>query len=117
MWGTLSHGRCSERRSASLASRVGDTSDVETVAPDDSLQTAAGLMRDNGVDVLPVYEGGRLVGMKITDRDITVRAVAEGKPRSGRMVHEAVLNREEEPVRSVSLADPLRSKPCSRPPD
>jgi CBS domain-containing protein len=54
------------------------TLDVETAAPEDTVQTAAQMMADGGVGVLPVCDGSRLVGM-ITDRDITVRAVAEGR--------------------------------------
>lgn len=54
------------------------TLDVETAAPDDTVRTAAQLMADTGAGVLPVCDGNRLVGM-VTDRDITVRAVAEGK--------------------------------------
>jgi CBS domain-containing protein len=54
------------------------TLDVDTAAPDDTIQTAALMMADGGVGVLPVCDGERLVGM-ITDRDIAVRAVAEGK--------------------------------------
>lgn len=48
---------------------------VETVQTDDTLQRAAEKMRDLDVGSLPVCEGGELVGM-ITDRDITIRAVA-----------------------------------------
>ena len=65
------------------------TPDVEVAAPDDWVQTAAALMRDNGAGVLPVCESGRLVGM-ITDRDITIRAVAEGKSPSGCIVREVM---------------------------
>ncbi|HZT89305.1 MAG TPA: CBS domain-containing protein [Stellaceae bacterium] len=54
------------------------TPDVEVAAPDDTVRTAAQLMADTGAGVLPVCDGERLVGM-ITDRDIAVRAVAEGK--------------------------------------
>lgn len=54
------------------------TRDVEIASPDDSLKTAAQLMADIESGILPVGENDRLVGM-ITDRDITVRAVAEGK--------------------------------------
>jgi CBS domain-containing protein len=46
--------------------------------PDDTLLHAAKLMRDCDCGVLPVAEGDRLVGM-ITDRDIAVRCIAEGK--------------------------------------
>jgi CBS domain-containing protein len=50
---------------------------VETIRPDSSLQEAAERMKTLDVGPLPVCEGDRLVGM-ITDRDITVRAVAQG---------------------------------------
>ena len=52
---------------------------VELVSPEDSIQKAASLMRDHDCGALPVRKDDRLVGI-ITDRDIAVRAVAEGKP-------------------------------------
>jgi CBS domain-containing protein len=54
------------------------TLEVVTTAPEDTIQTAAQIMADGGVGVVPVCDGERLVGM-VTDRDIAVRAVAEGK--------------------------------------
>jgi CBS domain-containing protein len=54
------------------------TRGVETVAPDTSLQAAAGAMEAMGVGSLPVCDGRRLVGT-ITDRDIVVRGVATGR--------------------------------------
>ncbi|HYG88345.1 MAG TPA: CBS domain-containing protein [Azospirillum sp.] len=54
------------------------TKDVQIASPDDSLHKAAQLMRDCDIGVLPVGENDRLVGM-LTDRDITVRAVAANK--------------------------------------
>ena len=54
------------------------TTDVTVVAPDDTLQEAAQLMADLDVGALPVCDGERLLGM-VTDRDITIRAVAEGR--------------------------------------
>lgn len=53
------------------------TREVETVAPDASLQQAAAAMEALGVGSLPVCAGRRLVGA-ITDRDIVVRGVAAG---------------------------------------
>jgi CBS domain-containing protein len=50
---------------------------VEVIHPDSTLQEAAEKMRTLDVGPLPVCEGDRLVGM-LTDRDITVRGVAEG---------------------------------------
>ena len=53
------------------------TKGAECVRPDDTLQQAARKMRDLDVGPLPVCgDNDRLVGM-ITDRDITLRAVAE----------------------------------------
>ena len=54
------------------------TSQVELVGPNDSIQQAAKAMARIDAGVLPVAENDRLVGM-ITDRDIAVRAVAEGR--------------------------------------
>jgi CBS domain-containing protein len=54
------------------------TEKVEVVGPDSSLYEAARKMRDLDVGALPVCDGERLVGM-LTDRDLTVRAVAEGR--------------------------------------
>lgn len=51
---------------------------VELAKPGMSLQHAAQKMRDGDFGVLPVEEKDKLVGM-ITDRDIAIRAVAEGK--------------------------------------
>ncbi|CAN5717289.1 CBS domain-containing protein [soil metagenome] len=53
------------------------TREVETIAPDASLQQAAAAMEALGVGSLPVCDGRRLVGA-ITDRDIVVRGVAAG---------------------------------------
>ncbi|HLD66051.1 MAG TPA: CBS domain-containing protein [Pseudomonas sp.] len=53
------------------------TQEVKTVRPEQSLRDAAKLMADIDSGALLVSEGDRLVGM-ITDRDITVRAVAKG---------------------------------------
>jgi len=54
------------------------TTDVEVVRPEETLRDAARAMADLDVGSLPVCDGRKLVGM-VTDRDITVRAVAEGK--------------------------------------
>ena len=53
------------------------TREVETVAPEASLQQAAAAMEALGVGSRPVCDGRRLVGA-ITDRDIVVRGVAAG---------------------------------------
>jgi CBS domain-containing protein len=53
------------------------TRDVEVIHPDATVEQAAEKMEALNVGPLPVCDGQRLVGM-ITDRDITVRAVAAG---------------------------------------
>ena len=53
------------------------TPNPKTVKPSDSIQLAASIMRDEDAGVVPVVEGGRVVGM-VTDRDIVIRAVADG---------------------------------------
>ena len=57
------------------------TANPTTVEPGTSLKEAAQLMKSEDVGALPVVENGRLTGM-ITDRDIAIRAVAEGKLES-----------------------------------
>jgi CBS domain-containing protein len=53
------------------------TSNPRTVSPSDSIQSAARIMRDMDTGAVPVVENGRTVGI-VTDRDIVVRAVADG---------------------------------------
>lgn len=59
--------------------RVGEvmTQGVETTTAETTLQAAALRMREAGVGMLPILEGRRPIGV-ITDRDITVRATANG---------------------------------------
>ena len=54
------------------------TTDVETVTPDQSARDAAKFMLRAEAGSIPVTEGDRVIGM-ITDRDIAVRGVAEGR--------------------------------------
>lgn len=60
--------------------RVGDamTREVCVVRPDQTIEDAARMMLAVDAGLLPVGTEDRLVGM-ITDRDIAVRAIAEGK--------------------------------------
>jgi len=53
------------------------TRDVRIISPNDTLESAAQLMEEQDFGSLPVAENDRLVGM-LTDRDITIRAVARG---------------------------------------
>ena len=51
--------------------------DVQTLSPEATIEEAAQQMRDGDFGVLPVGETEDLMGI-ITDRDIVVRAIAEG---------------------------------------
>jgi CBS domain-containing protein len=63
-----------------------------TVPPGCTLAEAGRLLGSHGVGSLLVVDGGRLVGI-VTDRDITVRGVGEGRPGTA-------------PVREVMTPDP-----------
>lgn len=54
------------------------TRGAQIARPDETLQQAARRMAKEDIGFLPVGDDDRLVGM-ITDRDITIRAVAEGR--------------------------------------
>jgi CBS domain-containing protein len=118
------------------------TRNVRIASPDDTLQCAARIMEEEDFGSLPVAEDDRLVGM-LTDRDITIRAVARGLAPQDSKVREAmssevryvyddesvrdvarvmgdlhvrrlpVLNREKRLVGIVSLGDLALSKPTS----
>ena len=53
------------------------TPTARAASPALSIREAAKLMKEEDVGSLPVVEDGRLVGV-LTDRDVVVRAVAEG---------------------------------------
>ena len=53
------------------------TPNPQCVSPSDSIQNAARIMRDCDTGAVPVVDNGRPVGI-LTDRDIVVRAVADG---------------------------------------
>lgn len=65
------------------------TTNVKIINPEMTLREAAGFMRDEDTGFLPVGENDRLVG-SLTDRDITVRAVYEGKDPNSARVREAM---------------------------
>lgn len=65
------------------------TRHVECTRPDASLQEAATKMKQLEIGPLPVWENNRLAGF-ITDRDITVRATAEGRDPKTTLVREVM---------------------------
>ena len=81
------------------------TRNVQLLAPHDSIQDAARRMRDDNIGSLPVAEGDRLVGY-VTDRDIVVRGLAEGRS-AGTHIHDVMTDRvlycfEDEDVEDVA---------------
>ncbi len=96
------------------------TSDVQTVTPDQSAREAASFMLRAEAGSIPVTEGDKVIGM-ITDRDIAVRGVAEGRgpdtpvrelmsdgivcARAGEDVHEVALRMSKEQVRRLPVLD------------
>jgi CBS domain-containing protein len=54
------------------------TGNPRSIGPDATVLEAARIMRDEDAGIVPIVDGEQLIGT-ITDRDIAVRAVAEGK--------------------------------------
>src|SRR5213596_629914 len=79
--------------------------DVQLIKPDDTLRSAAALMKKIDAGLLPVGEKDKLVGM-ITDRDIAIRGAAEGKGPDAKvrdvMSHEVKYCFEDEDVEHVA---------------
>jgi CBS domain-containing protein len=62
---------------------------MQEIEPNATLMEAASRMKSLDVGAMPVCENDRLIGM-ITDRDITVRAVAEGRDPRQTKVRDAM---------------------------
>ena len=61
------------------------TSNPSAIDAGGSIASAAKIMRDENVGLVPIVDGERVVGT-VTDRDIAIRVVAEGKdPQSGKV--------------------------------
>jgi len=65
------------------------TPDPELIDPTATVRDAAQRMKNEDIGALPVGENDRLIGM-VTDRDITVRAVAEGRDPSSTTVRDVM---------------------------
>jgi CBS domain-containing protein len=57
------------------------TRDPRCVTPETSAREAAQVMKDEDVGIVPVVEGERLIGV-VTDRDLALRVVADGRDSS-----------------------------------
>jgi CBS domain-containing protein len=82
-------GRLRPRASSRASVKSVMTPNAEVIRPDAPLQEAAAKMADLDVGAIPVCDGERLVGM-LTDRDITVRAVARGADPTTTKVRDAM---------------------------
>jgi CBS domain-containing protein len=79
------------------------TTNVATAEPDSTLEEVATMMKDENVGAIPVVDGDELVGI-VTDRDIVVRCIAEGKDPSECEVEQIVT----EDLETVSPDDDVR---------
>jgi CBS domain-containing protein len=60
------------------------TRNVQVISPDATIKEAAQQMRGGDFGMLPVGENDRMIGA-ISDRDIAIRAIAEGKQSNTRV--------------------------------
>ena len=60
------------------------TRNVQVISPEATIKEAAQQMRGGDFGMLPVGENDRMIGA-ISDRDIAIRAIAEGKESSTRV--------------------------------
>lgn len=72
------------------------TSNPECVTEKDSIRDVARIMKSQDTGVVPVVDGKKIIGL-ITDRDIVVRGIAEGKTLENMRVNELMTKN----VRSV----------------
>ena len=81
------------------------TTDVQTISADQTAREAAAFMLRAEAGSIPVCDGDRVIGM-ITDRDIAVRGVAEGRgpdtPVRDLMSDGIVCAREDDDVQDVA---------------
>jgi len=68
------------------------TSNPSTIEADKTVVDAAKLMRDEDAGLIPIVEGQKLAGT-ITDRDIAIRVVAEGKDPQSSTVRDVMTSR------------------------
>ena len=73
------------------------TTNPRCVSPNDSIQSAARIMKEEDTGVVPIVEDGRPIGV-ITDRDIVLRAVADGSQAN-------------KPVREIATSDLVFATP------
>ena len=83
------------------------TRDPRTVNADDTIVDAARTMRDSDIGDVVVMDGGQVSGI-VTDRDIVVRGVAEGRDAESTAVGEVCTTGIETIDPDASVDDALR---------
>ncbi|HWW62712.1 MAG TPA: CBS domain-containing protein [Thermoanaerobaculia bacterium] len=78
------------------------TPNPECATERDSIQDIARIMKDQDTGVVPIVDGKKIIGM-ITDRDIVVRGIAEGRDLADMRVNELMTKH----IRSVKEDAPL----------
>lgn len=63
------------------------TANPECVTSKDSIQDVARIMKNQDTGVVPVVDGRKIIGL-VTDRDIVVRGIAEGRSLTDLRVNE-----------------------------
>jgi len=79
------------------------TPNPASVSDKDSIKRVAEIMKREDAGVVPVVDGRKIIGI-ITDRDIVVRLVAEGKDPANARVNEAMSKK----VRTVNEDTPVK---------
>lgn len=87
------------------------TTDVSTAEPETTLEEIATIMRNDDVGAVPVVENDELIGI-ITDRDLVIRCIAEGKDPSATRADDILTDEIEtiEPDADVQKAAELMSR-------
>lgn len=82
------------------------TPNPECVSEKDNIREVARIMKDQDTGVVPVVDGKRIIGL-ITDRDIVVRGLAEGKNLENVLVNELMTKSIRSVREDASLNDVL----------
>ena len=83
------------------------TPNPDTVSEKDSVRDAAQIMKQRDTGVVPVVDGRKIIGL-ITDRDIVVRGLAEGKDCSSLRVNEVMTKNVRSVQEDASVDEVLR---------
>jgi len=86
------------------------TSNPRTIDADKPVAYAAKMMLEEDVGLAPIVEGDKLIGM-LTDRDIAIRVVAEGKD-PGQVKVRDVASKQVVTIDPQQDLDEARNMPC-----